>query len=302
MARFVRANGLTFAVRETGPSEGPLALLLHGFPDTWATWRHLAPQVAAAGYRTVSVAMRGYAPTEVPTSWATEPTTLTADVNALHRALGGDARAVVIGHDWGAIAAARAAAAAPDRWRRVVTMAVPPERHLATAFVDPAQLRRSTYLLRAQLPGLERRLADPQLRYVRGLWARWSPGYEPEPADLEPLAATFTSPGVPRAVLSYYRGFGRATLRRDALSRRVTLPPQPHLVLHGQDDGCLGAGYAHATAGSLPHPASRVVVVGEVGHFLHLEAPERIGDEVVTFLGEDRGPVGGTGAGRSAPA
>ena len=302
MARFVRANGLTFAVREVGPTDGPLALLLHGFPDTWATWRHLAPQVADAGYRTVSVAMRGYAPTQVPADWATDPTTLTADVNALHRALGGGPRAVVIGHDWGAIAAARAAAAAPDRWRRVVTMAVPPEQQLAAAVTDLAQVRRSRYLLRAQMPGLERRLADPELGYIRGLWARWSPGYEPQTADLEPLAATFTSPGVPRAVLSYYRGFGRAALRRDALSRRIGLPPQPHLVLHGQDDGCLGAGYAHATAGSLPHPASRVVVVDGVGHFLHLEAPDRIGDEVVAFLAEDVDRVRRTGAGASGPA
>lgn len=284
MARFVRANGLTFAVRGAGPADGPLALLLHGFPDTWATWRHLVPQLADAGYRAVAVAMRGYAPTEVPTAWATDPTTLTADVNALHRALGGDPQAVLIGHDWGAIAAARAAAAAPDRWRRVVTMAVPPERILTGAFTDAAQARRSTYLLRAQAPGLERKLADPDLAYVRRLWSRWSPTYEPQAADLEPLAATFTSPGVPRAVLSYYRGFGRAVLRRDALSRRVPLPPQPHLVLHGQQDGCLGAGYAHATAGALSHSASRVVVLDDVGHFLHLEAPAAVGDEVVTFL------------------
>lgn len=297
MARFVRANGLTFAVTQAGPADGPLALLLHGFPDTFATWRHLMPRLAAAGYRVAAPAMRGYAPTGVPTERSLDPDTLPADANALHRALRGRSDAVVIGHDWGAVAATRAAAAAPDRWRRVVTMAVPPERVLARAATDLRQLRRSAYTLRAQLPGMERRLADPQQRLVRRLWQAWSPGYPLGEEDLGPLRACFTSPGVPRAVLSYYRGFAVAVVRDTALSQRCPLPPQPHLVLHGQADGCIDAGYAHATAGHLPHPTSRVVVLDELGHFLHLEAPDAVGDEVLAFLTDDvRAPRGGAAA------
>lgn len=283
----MRANGLTFAVSQAGPTEGPLALLLHGFPDTSVTWRHLAPRLAEAGYRVAAPSMRGYAPTSVPPAWRTDPTTLAADVNALHRALRGGPDAVLIGHDWGAIAASRAAAAAPDRWRRVVTAAVPPEPVLRAAFADPAQVGRSRYLLAAQLPGVERLLADPEQRWVRRLWARWSPGYEAGPDDLGPITACFTSPGVPRAVLSYYRGFAAAVLRGRALSARVTLPPQPHLVLHGREDGCLGAGYADAAVGTLPNPASRVTVLDGVGHFLHLEDPDRFAELVLGFLAED---------------
>lgn len=286
MARFVRANGSTFAVTEQGPADGPLALLLHGFPDTMATWRHLQPKLAAAGYRAVAVAMRGYAPSAVPTDRTLDPATLPADVNALHRALRGGPDAVVIGHDWGAIAANRAAAAAPDRWRRVVTMAVPPEQVVGPARRDGSQLRRSSYMLRAQLSGAERRLADPDQKWVRELWARWSPGYMMTDVDLRPLTACFTSPGVPRAALSYYRGFALAVLRGQALSPRVSFPPQPHLLLHGQDDGCIAARWAHATMGRLPDPRSRVAVLDGVGHFLHLEAPDAVDGEVLAFLAE----------------
>jgi pimeloyl-ACP methyl ester carboxylesterase len=237
-----------------------------------------------AGVRTVTPYLRGYAPTEVPPDRRLDPDTLTADVNALHRALGGGSDAVVIGHDWGALAAARAAAAAPDRWRRVVTLAVPPERVLATAWRDPAQVRRSWYTVAAQLPGAERRLIRDDFGRVIELWRAWSPGYEPTAADLDPLRASLTSPGVPNAVLSYYRGTAAAALAGRAVSHHVRVPPQPHLVLHGRDDGCVGAVWAERAAPVLAHSASRVEVLEDVGHFLHLEAPGRVAELVLAFV------------------
>jgi pimeloyl-ACP methyl ester carboxylesterase len=227
--------------------------------------------------------MRGVPPTEVPGERRIEPQVLAADVNALHRALGGGSNAVVIGHDWGAIAAARAAAAAPERWRRVVTLAVPPERALAGAWFDASQVRRSAYTLRAQLPGVaERWLAD--VDNLAALWRAWSPGYEPTEADLGPLRAAVREPAARRAMLASYRGTAVALLRGRALSSRVPLPPQPHLVLHGRDDGCIGVGYAERVTGTLPHPASRVEVVDASGHWLHLEAPDRVGSTIVEFV------------------
>jgi pimeloyl-ACP methyl ester carboxylesterase len=283
-ARTVRANGLTWALTSAGSSDGPLALCLHGFPDTSATWRHLLPELAAAGFHAVAPAMRGYAPTEVPADRRTDPDTLSADVNALHRALGGDRDAVLVGHDWGAIAGARAAAAAPDRWRRVVTLAVPPEAVVSAARTDTRQARRSWYAVAAQLPGAEWLFTRDDLALVRRLWRTWSPGYEMQPADLDPLRATFAAPGVPRAVLGYYRGFAAAAAENRALSRRVTLPPQPHLHLHGRDDGCVGPALAERTVGVLPHSASRVEVLEGVGHFLHLEDPATVNARIVGFL------------------
>ena len=127
----VTANGLEFRYLSAG--DGPLALLLHGFPDTAHTWRHLLPALAGAGFRAVAPWTRGYAPTQVPADGDYTVAALAADANALHDALGGGPDAVLVGHDWGAITAYGAAALEPDRWRRVVTMAVPPPAVGATS-------------------------------------------------------------------------------------------------------------------------------------------------------------------------
>src|SRR5947208_7079442 len=118
--RSVTVNGVELAYLEDGPADGPLALCLHGFPDSAHTFRFLLPTLAGAGFHTVAPFMRGYAPSAVPADGAYDPGALAADVNALHEALGGDERAVLIGHDWGAITTYAASALAPDRWRRLV--------------------------------------------------------------------------------------------------------------------------------------------------------------------------------------
>src|SRR5437879_3152644 len=96
----VTANGLEFACLEMGG--GPLALCLHGFPDSAWTWRHLLPALADAGFHAVAPFMRGYAPTQVPPDGKYYPAALGYDACGLHEALGGSADAVLIGHDWGA--------------------------------------------------------------------------------------------------------------------------------------------------------------------------------------------------------
>ncbi len=100
----VQANGLRFHYLETG--EGPLALCLHGFPDSPYSYRYLLPELAEAGYRAVSPFNRGFAPTELPAErHHVHSSTMVADALALHRALGADGEAVIIAHDWGAVAA-----------------------------------------------------------------------------------------------------------------------------------------------------------------------------------------------------
>jgi len=95
----VTVNGVDFAYVEAGSSRDPLALCLHGFPDTAHTWRHLLPALAGAGYHAVAPWMRGYAPTSIPSDGAYQVGALASDACALHEALGGDDRAVLVGHD-----------------------------------------------------------------------------------------------------------------------------------------------------------------------------------------------------------
>lgn len=94
----VEANGIEFAFITAG--EGPLALCLHGFPDSAHTWRHLLPALADAGFRAVAPFARGYAPTSLAADHDYQLGALVADAVALHTALDGDERAVIIGHDW----------------------------------------------------------------------------------------------------------------------------------------------------------------------------------------------------------
>jgi pimeloyl-ACP methyl ester carboxylesterase len=99
----VTANGVQFSYFEMGPPDGPLALCLHGFPDSAHTWRFLLPELAAAGFHAVAPFLRGYAPSAIPSDGRYEVGTLARDANALHAALGGTDDAVIIGHDWGAL-------------------------------------------------------------------------------------------------------------------------------------------------------------------------------------------------------
>lgn len=291
MATFVRANGLRFAMVRQGPADGPLALLLHGFPDTAHTWRHLVPVLAEAGYRVAAPWMRGYAPTEAAPGGSTTLETLAADANSLHRALGGDERAIVIGHDWGAMAAARAAAAAPARWSRVVLMAVPPEPALAGAARDLGQLRRSRYVAALALPGAERRLARDDLAAVARLWQAWSPGYDAS-EDLAHVRMSLRDADSRATVLAPYRWLASATLRGRYPSATAPVPSQPTLVLHGERDGCVGVGYARGAAAYLPHPDSEAVCL-PAGHFLHLEEPARVERAVLGFLSRNGGASNG---------
>src|SRR5690606_16798989 len=119
----VEANGLRFAYLAAGAPGAPLALCLHGFPDSAWTWRHLLPALAAAGFRAVAPWMRGYAPTEVPADGHYQTAVLGLDACALHEALGGGDDAVLVGHDWGALAGYAAAHHAGTPWRRLVALA-----------------------------------------------------------------------------------------------------------------------------------------------------------------------------------
>jgi pimeloyl-ACP methyl ester carboxylesterase len=271
----VRANGLQFGVLEAG--SGPLALCLHGFPDAAYTWRHLLPALAGAGFHAVAPFMRGYAPTAVPADGAYHLGALVADAVALHEVLGGDGDAVLIGHDWGAEAAYGAAAFAPDRWRRLVTLAVPPAALDEVLFSDYEQLKRSFYLFMFRDPaGLaETAVAHDDLAFLDKLWRDWSPGFQPG-EHLARVKDCLRQPANLAAALGYYR----AAVNQEAAARQA---PQPTLYLHGARDGCIGVDLVRG-AERLLAPSSRMIVIDEAGHFLHLEKPGQVNDHILSWV------------------
>jgi pimeloyl-ACP methyl ester carboxylesterase len=271
----VRANGLQFGVLEAG--SGPLALCLHGFPDAAYTWRHLLPVLAGAGFHAVAPFMRGYAPTAVPADGAYHLGALVADAVALHEVLGGDANAVLIGHDWGAEAAYGAAAFAPDRWRRLVTLAVPPAALDEVLFSDYEQLKRSFYLFMFKDPAgfAETVVARDDLAFLDKLWRDWSPGFQPG-EHLARVKDCLRQPANLAAALGYYR----AAADQEAAGRRA---PQPTLYLHGARDGCIGVDLVRG-AERLLAPSSRMIVVDDAGHFLHLEEPGQVNHHILSWV------------------
>ncbi len=289
-ASTAQANGLEFGLLEAG--SGRLALCLHGFPDTAHTWRRLLPVLAGAGFHAVAPFMRGYAPTSVPADGAYHLGALTADAVALHEVLGAGQDAVLIGHDWGAEAAYGAAAYAPDRWRRLVTLAVPPAALDPVLFSDYDQLRRFFYLFMFRDPaGLaEAVVAADGMAFLDRLWADWSPGYHPG-EHLTQVKESLRSPANLAAAIAYYRagapgppgastGGTRFTAELHAAGRQA---PQPTLYLHGANDGCVAAGLA-ARAGPFLAPSSRMSVIDGAGHFLHLEKPDEVNSQILTWV------------------
>jgi pimeloyl-ACP methyl ester carboxylesterase len=270
----IEANGLRFGALTCG-TQGPLALCLHGFPDSAHTWDRLLPDLAAAGFRAVAPWTRGYAPTAVPPGGDYALTALAADANALHEALAGDSQAVLIGHDWGAMTAYGAAASEPRRWRRVVALAVPPPQVAAAAFFRYPQLKRSFYVFLFQTPLAELVVGAEDLQFIANLWRDWSPSYEAE-AEIEHAKAALRDPENLSAAIGYYR----AMFTTGGPSGSVE---QPTLYLHGTTDGAFGVEGVADTAAHLSAD-SRVEIVEDVGHFLHLERPELINRLILDWV------------------
>ena len=280
------ANGTEFSFLECG--SGKLALLLHGFPDTAQTWRHLMPMLAELGYRAVAPFTRGYAPSAVPPDGCYQTAMLARDANALHEVLGGDGDAVIVGHDWGAPSCYGAALDAPNRWRKVVGMAVPPTAALGMAFVQSIdQIKKSWYMFFFQHGLADLVVGANNHAFIEMLWRDWSPNYEASD-DLEFVKRSLADPKNLQAALGYYRatlGDGYRDPRLADLQNQMGsgVPTQPLLYLHGANDGCIGAEVVEAAKKIAPANVE-FAMVEKAGHFLQLEQPKIVNKLICDFL------------------
>ena len=152
--RFVDTNGIRMHIAEQGT--GPLVVLLHGFPESWYSWRHQLAALAAAGFHAVAPDQRGYGQTDQPPESAQYTQLhLVGDIIGLLDALGAE-RAVIVGHDWGAPVALHTALFRPDRVRGVVGLSVPytPRGPVSTLTSMKAVLGEGFYMAYFQAPGV----------------------------------------------------------------------------------------------------------------------------------------------------
>ena len=291
----VEANGLEFECLRAGTGDR-LALCLHGFPDDAGSMRPLLDRLADAGFTAVAPYMRGYAPTDPAPDNDYSARALGTDavalVGALPEKLGvaGD-DPVLVGHDWGAVAAYAADRADPDAFERMVAMAVPPGFE-ALLLAYPRQLLRSWYMWFFQVPDApERALRWRDFALVEFLWGLWSPGWDYPDERIEAVTETLRTGDTADRAVQYYRdtvrpqvsSLARSLVRLDPPSTDDVAPVRtPTLVVAGRQDGCIGPEmFEHADE---IIEECRVVRIRGAGHFVHQERPDVVGEEVASFL------------------
>jgi pimeloyl-ACP methyl ester carboxylesterase len=271
--RRVGLPGGELAYFEQGDPDGPLVVLQHGFPDYPKTFSALITRLSSHGYRCVAPFLRGYAPST--TQGPFDHGRLGEDLAELVKALSPHAPAVLVGHDWGAIATYAAVRDWPRLFRCAVTLAVPhPAALQRNLLTNPAQRRRSSYIALFQLPFIAKRVvALHDFAFVDALWRRWSPSYQADPEYMRELKQCLhaSMPGP----LAHYRA-----LRPFAAHPLIEVPL---LHLHGSRDGCIGF---EAGGGQERYFAAelRSEQLADLGHFLHLEDPDRIASKILDFL------------------
>lgn len=292
---------ITLHALEWGPVDGPVAVCLHGFPDSAWTWRLLAPELVAAGYRVVAPFTRGYAPSDIPRDRDFHVAALAYDARGIHRAVGAGPDAVLIGHDWGALTVNALSHRSDNPYSAVVAMSVPPIPAIRRAVAEgPGAVRllarqaaMSWYIGFNQLPWLPERSLG---WLIPLLWRRWRlrrPG-TPRPnydLDVDRALAALPTRAHRAAVLGYYRAMlrPRVDARYADLSRDWLREPRCRtLYLHGADDGCMQSRFTDHVRGVLPD-GSATAVIADAGHFLHLDRPEEVNRRIVMFVAGTRG-------------
>jgi len=311
--RFIESNGIKLRIAEMG--EGPLVILVHGWPESWYSWRHQMPAIAAAGYRVVAPDMRGYGKSDKPRAVEDyDIRQLTGDLAGLVDALG-EEQAILIGHDWGSIVTWNAMLLYPEKFTALVSMSVP---YSGRGPMSPVDGMRAIYkdnffyiLYFQEWNVAEREFdADPEGILSR-LYA--SPDTPREPPtvtdpkrsaggwiprlgkptelpgwlsqeDLDYYVSEFTEAGF-RGGINYYRNFHRNWEITPELSGAKV--KQPVIFIAGEKDVVIrGATEDQLKAGMGAHVSDlrAVHLIPGVGHWVQQEAAEKTNEIIVDFL------------------
>ena len=278
--RYAQLGNVRLHYVEVG--EGPLVVLLHGFPQFWYMWRFQIPALAGAGFRVVAPDMRGYNLSEKPQGVSSYRVELLArDVERLILACGEES-AMVVGHDWGAAVAWVTAMMYPERVKRLGILNVPHPERFARGLLRPAQLLRSSYMFFFQIPRLPEKglvVGDfASLRYALRNEQMHPGAFTDE--DIERYVEALARPGALTAALNYYRAlFRRNPLKARALLRRIEAPV---MVIWGERDRYLGKELAEPDPTWVPN--LRVERLPDASHFVAEDRPDEVNSLLIGFL------------------
>jgi pimeloyl-ACP methyl ester carboxylesterase len=269
MQEFQRAD-MTFDVTDSGPADGDVVVLLHGYPENRTSWDTVTPLLVEAGFRVLAPDQRGYSPRARPQgrrAYAMQH--LAGDVVALLDAAGAE-KAHIVGHDWGGGVAWALAEFQPERVRTVTSLTTPHPRAMAKAMVTGTQAFKSWYMFMFQLP------AVPELAYTDRMQKRLretlrGTGLPDEAIDryITPLR----EPGAATAAINWYRGM--------PFSKRPPGKVQvPALYVYGTKDAFLGRKAADLTGDYVEAPY-RYEVLDGVTHWMPEEIPDVVARLVI---------------------
>jgi len=256
-------GGLVFDVTDAGPSDGPVVVLLHGYPENRSSWVALTPLLTAAGYRVLAPDQRGYSPRARPMRRRDyRMDELVDDVLALVDA-SGTRKVHLVGHDWGGGVAWGFATAYPDRLHTVSSLTTPHPRAMLKAMVTGTQAFKSWYMFMFQLPVVPELAYQPRMEPRLRATLR-DTGLSDDAIDryITPLR----EPGAARAAINWYRGMPLSRPRGGSVE-------VPALYIYATEDRFLGRKAADLTGRYVAAPYRYEVLAGK-SHWLPEEAPD----------------------------
>jgi pimeloyl-ACP methyl ester carboxylesterase len=290
--RHARTPTLDIAYADSGPADGPVVILLHGWPDAARAWNAVAARLNAAGYRTIVPELRGAGGTRFlrdDTVRDGSGVALAKDAVDLADALG-ITQFDVVGHDWGARAAYTISALFPERARRMAALALAYQPRGAFTLPDFSQARRFWYQWFMSLDGGPDAVAADPKGFARIQWDTWSPPGWFDEAEFATTARAFDNPDWVPITLNAYRRRWRSDQPSDpalaALHKRLGTIERigvPALMIQGGADSCDEPATSEGQEQYFPAGYRRVVVDG-AGHFPLREAPDAVADAVIDHL------------------
>jgi pimeloyl-ACP methyl ester carboxylesterase len=290
----VSVGEVELEVQEAGPEEGPVVVLLHGFPELGYSWRHQVPVLSGAGYRVVVPDLRGFGGSDAPEATAEYSIRhLAGDVLGLLGRAGAET-AVLVGHDWGADLAWKTAWLHPERVSAVAGLSVPfiPRAPAPPLGIMREHLGEDFYMVWLQEPGVAEAALERDVRRTLATTRVWNAAWAAETDDDPPTPSflseeelgvyveAFERTGF-RGGLAYYRNLDRNWAETaDVAERRIE---QPALFLTGERDPVRQFSPPEAMEGWVTDLREQIVVP-EAGHWVQQQAPEAVNDALLRFV------------------
>jgi epoxide hydrolase 4 len=261
--------------------EGPLVVLLHGFPEFWFGWRQQIEPLAAAGFRVVAPDTRGYNLSSKPENFEDYGVDLlAADIAGFIGALGAES-AYLVGHDWGGSIAWTVAMNHPEVVGRLAILNAAHPRRLAQGLKNPNQLRKSWYFFFFALPALPEDVVHARdWHFFRHFLSDANPPLTPQ--ETERYVEAWSQPGAAAGMINYYRASVRQSQKEAAAKIRPLSAPT--LVIWGERDSYLGSDLAEPEHDDVPN-LDRVERLPDASHWVHHDEAERVTELLVDFFG-----------------